>query len=196
MKGLTGAAIVAGFMWSATSAAAVTINIFDGGVGCESAGRFVDNSACLGTGTADLAQSLASGDTVTFEGAGTLFGWIKDAASSGSSFIDAAFITLVEPSEVTFTLSDIDPGFDGSLTFGPASPTIVDAFSGPLSFELDAGTYEFIFDAAAPDTVGFSTTTEYELSVAPTLAAVPLAASGLLLLGALGFLGLWRRFAD
>lgn len=173
-------------------ASAATVVIADGETWCDSADLLASTATCSNpSSTEDLGQT-ASSDSITFLGEGSILGFVRDAEGLGSNYADAAEITLSQDSMITFSLSaPTDAEFDGTLSFGSVvfSDPIINLMNSTVTFRLDAGTYDFSFDATAPDQMA-DNTSEYTLSVS----AVPLPAAGLMLLMGLGgAAGLKRR---
>ena len=189
MKYTTIAAAFALVIAGLAPAQAATIQ--NGQTFCDSQVNLTNPGECdLGGG--DLAQN-PPGTTLTFERNGTLYGWVRDEQGTSGRFADNARLVLLQDSFITFRIFDTDTGFMGTASlvgpgvnasglFGDGGDTMSD------TLRLAAGTYQFTFNAADPDGRA-TTTTEYKLEVA----AVPLPASGLLILGGLAAFGAMRR---
>ena len=99
-------------------------------------------------------------------------------------------VKLDKDSDINFSLFGSDDDIDVSFFFGPAGSlgTTVNA-NGSASLFATAGTYIFGVDATSPTDSLVRLETSYSLNIT----AVPLPASGLMLLAGLGAIGVARR---
>lgn len=190
-KTTLGAALVsAAFAFGVPAANAAVITIADGEKWCDSANLLDSTAGCVNPGSSeDLGQSVTD-DSITFLGTGSVLGFVRDSGGLSSNYADAASVTLTNDSILTFSITPPTAAiFDGTLTFGTAVVGLVLNTANPtVTFSVAAGTYDFIFDATIPNQT-VDNTSEYVLEVA----AVPLPASGLLILGGLAGLAALRR---
>jgi len=166
--------------------------VADGGVVCDSFNNLsaATKANCSSNANFDFGQSAGAGDALTFEGSGTLFGFVRDRSGTSNRYADAVTITLEKAATLTFSIFNTDPIFKGTLEFTGqvfANP-VFDVNNTTVAFSVDAGTYVFDFDATKPNETQ-DNTTEYALSVS----AVPLPASSLLLLAGVGGIAAMRR---
>ncbi|MEO1365367.1 MAG: VPLPA-CTERM sorting domain-containing protein [Pseudomonadota bacterium] len=181
-------AIAASF---AAPAFAVTEIVADGGTVCESLDR-IDDSA--GTPVCSITfEDFPNGspdDELTFEGSGTILGFLADNTGAGPNYSDFVTVKLDKASDINFSLFGSDNDIDVSFFFGPAeSPGTTVNANGSTSLFATAGTYIFGVDATSPTDSGDRLETSYSLNIT----AVPLPASGLMLLAGLGAIGVARR---
>ena len=185
---LTGAALLA-----APASASTVATIGDGETFCESQSRSVfTNADCDLGGDTDLSNSSDTTDILIFEANGQLGGFVADGNGVGNGdFPDFASVVLEQDSIVTLTLIEPESGFDALFTFGGLAEAVVDASNLSFSLLASAGTYLFGIDATQPSDSPTVVTTSYSLDV--QVAPVPLPAGALLLMTALGGLGVARR---
>ncbi len=192
MKTTLSAAIIAGatsLFFSSAMAATIT----DGGTGCESTSNLAAGLTCDVTLDNDFGQAISNGDTATFAGVGTLYGFVADDNGSTDNYADAAALTFDQDVNVFFNLIQPDAGFDAQLTFGSLGPIdVIDTTVIDLGFVAAGTTLNFILDAVAPTNAGTRQVSSYQLTA---VAPVPLPASALLLIAGLGALGAARRKA-
>ena len=187
--------IAAGALAIATSFAApafaATETVADGGTVCESL-DLIDDSA--GTPVCSITfEDFPNGspnDELTFKGSGTILGFHADNTGTGPNYSDFVTVKLDKDSDINFSLFGSDDDIDVSFFFGPAGSlgTTVNA-NGSASLFATAGTYIFGVDATSPTDSLVRLETSYSLNIT----AVPLPASGLMLLAGLGAIGVARR---
>lgn len=198
MKKLALAASLAAF--GATGASALTLNIGDGAVGCESGYASINGISC-GSTIGDIGNGFG-GDAINFAGEGLLLGYVADASGSSNNYGDGAMVTLAEAGELVFSIFGGSQSFDGTVSIGEtltSLSTFVFQYQATTANPVNtsqslgtfaAGTYFFKFDATAPVNNPSRDDSFYSLEVT----AVPLPASALLLLAGAGALaGMGRK---
>lgn len=185
------ASATAAFLATSASAATTTPDgLLVEGFNIRGAGGTFDvASADLGTIAAQSAFGIAGGiqngkDTFTFTAATSFDVLFVDLADLSGIDIDAAagfdpdFLQGDEPTSALFTLDGTD--FAQNVFSSPTAPDFL------MFSDLAAGEYTFTIDGSIAR--GGST---YDILIRTT--AVPLPAAGLMLVGALGALGVMRR---
>ena len=132
--------IAAGALAIATSfaAPAFAVTVADGETFCESQGNLtISASSCLLGGNADFPTTISGAPTLTFEGSGTILGFVADDGGPSSNFGDFATIILEKDSIIDFTLLGSEAGIDVAFSFGASSVDIL--ANGSTSFFAAAG---------------------------------------------------------
>jgi hypothetical protein len=145
----------------------------------------------------DFGQTIADGDTATFAGSGTLYGWLFDAPGVNQRWADAATIIFERDAVVSFNLFRPAPSFDARLTFGALGPIdVTDSSVIDLGFVAAGSIVNFILDPTVPTNSLTRDDSAYQLTVTSNVAAVPIPATGWLFIGGLGALVVMRRKAS